>query len=271
MKYKVIYLLLIILTFLASCKSTKQTSTSIKKHTEVDSVYNLMHKNQVKADWLIGKFKGVYQMPEKQQVFNGQIRMKKDSIIWVSIYAIMNIEVFRLIIQPDSFKFINKLEKTYISESEESLVDYFGINVDFNMLQALILGNDFPYYETNNFTLNENANNYILNSLSRHKLKKLRQKNDSTKILVQSMFINKKNYRISKQKVKILGNNKLVLSMFYSDFMNIDNQLIASNWILKYKNNEKSYIEINFHNIKLNKPTKFPFRISSKYKRQTIH
>lgn len=270
MRFNIIYLSVIILFFLASCKSTKHDEKAIQNQTEVDTIYNMMHNNQVDADWLIGKFKGVYQMPEKQQVFYGQIRMKKDSVIWVSINAVMNIEIFRLIVQPDSFKFINKLDKTYISESNQYLVDYFGVNVDFNMLQSLILGNDFPYYENNVFKLNDAGDSYMLSTVSRRKLKKYRDENDSSKVLIQNMYIDKSNYRISKQKVKIVGQDKVKLRMYYDDFEDVGGQLIANKWILKYKDDDKSYVEINFNNFELNKETKFPFRISSKYKRNTL-
>lgn len=255
---------------MASCKTTKHEQKAVTKQTEVDTIYNLMHQNQITADWLIGKFKGVYQMPEKQQVFYGQIRMKKDSFIWVSIYAVMNIEIFRLIIKPDSFSLLNKLEKTYISESNQYLVDYFGVNVDFNMLQSLLLGNDFPYYETNVFKLNDAGDSYMLSTISRRKLKKYRDDNDSSKILMQNMYINKQNYKISRQKVKIVGEDKMKLQMLYTNFENIDGQLIAKKWVLNYKEDDKTYVEINFNNFELNKATKFPFKISSKYKRKTL-
>jgi len=254
----------------AACKTTKHEQKAIQKQTEVDTIYNLMHQNQISADWLMGKFKGVYQMPDKQQVFYGQIRMKKDSVIWVSIYAVMNIEIFRLIVNPDSFSFINKLEKTYISESNQYLEDYFGVNVDFNMLQSLVLGNDFPYYETNVFKLNDAGDSYMLSTVSRRKLKKYRDGSDSSKVLIQNMYIDKQNYRISKQKVKIVGQDKVVLRMFYGDFEKIDGQTIAKKWVLNYKDDDKSYVEIDFNKFELNEPTQFPFKISSKYQQTTL-
>lgn len=257
--------------FVASCKTTKHEQKAIQKQTEVDTIYNLMRQNQITADWLVGKFKGVYQMPDKQQVFNGQIRMKKDSVIWVSIYAVMNIEIFRLTVNPDSFIFLNKLEKTYISESNDYLVDYFGVNVDFNMLQSLILGNDFPYYETNVFKFNDVGDGYMLSTISRRKLKEYRNESDSSKVLMQNMCINKQNFRICKQKVKIVGEDKVVLQMLYDDFENIDGQIIAKKWVLNYKENDKSFVEISFNNFELNNSTEFPFKIPSKYKRTTLN
>lgn len=270
MNTKIIFLSLVIAVFIISCKSTKHEQKVIEKQTEIDTIYNLLLQNELNSDWFVGKFKGVYQTPDNQQVFNGQIRLKKDSVIWVSIYAVMNIEIFRFIIEPDSFKFINKLDKTFISENNNSLLNYFGVNVDFNMMQALVLGNDFPYYETNVFKLNDAGDSYMLSTISRHKLKKYRINGDSCKVLIQNMYINKYNYRISKQKVKIIGQDKMVLQMFYDDFVNIDKQIIAKKWVLNYKEDDKSFVEIYFNNFKLNEPTDFPFRISSKYEKTTL-
>ena len=84
------------------------------------------------------------------------------------------------------------------------------------------------------------------------------------------MYINKQNFRVTKQKVKIVGANRVVLRMYYDDFEDVDGQLIAKEWILKYKSDDKSYVQINFNNFVLNKPTKFPFRISSRYKQSKL-
>src|SRR5215204_182640 len=44
---------------------------------------------------------------------NANIKMYKDSAIWVSVNAILGIEAMRLLITKDSVKLLNKLEKTY--------------------------------------------------------------------------------------------------------------------------------------------------------------
>ncbi len=269
MKSKIIYFLFASALFFSACNSTKKINYHSKKQTRVDSVYKLMHQNQVKMNWLSGKFKGVYQMPDKQQVFNGQIRMRKDSIIWVSIYAVMNIEIFRLEVKRDSFLFVNKLEKTYMSESNQYLKDRTGIDIDFDMLQALVLGNDFPYYQTNVFKLYMVNGNYQLSTVSRRKLKSnlSQEKTKALRILMQNILVDKNNYRILKQTVKVVGQDKAKLRMQYNDYTDIDGQLFAKQWVLRLKEDKKSYVEINFSKVVFDKPQKFPFHISRKYKR----
>lgn len=259
--------LLIILIF-ASCKTSKvaESTEEPKSAVPVDSIINQLDINKFDVDWFGAKFKGVYHRPEDKQGFNGQIRIRKDSVIWVSITAMMNIEVFRIEIKPDSFIFINRLEKTYISSSIEFLRDRIGVDVDFEMLQAIILGNDFPYYENDVFKLNEKPNNYLLSTISRRKLRKQSKEPDPTsKILVQNIWVNKFNFRISKQLVKIVGNDKTTLRAFYEDFKEIDGQQFANKLTVKFKEDKRTFIEFDYTKITVNEVQDFPFKVSSKY------
>lgn len=63
------------------------------------------------------------------QSFNdlsGQLRMRKDSIVWVSVTATMGVEVLRAKISNDSIWILNRLEKTYLAEHVDSLDQQIG-------------------------------------------------------------------------------------------------------------------------------------------------
>lgn len=271
MKFRLLILFILLITVFTSCKSSKTKVAKASKQTEVDSIYSLMQENQFEAEWFTAKFKGVYQMPNDKQVFSGQIRMRKDSIIWVSLYAMMNIEVFRLEVRPDSFRFVNRLEKTYISESTRYLRNRFNIDVDYSMLQALMLGNDFPYYETDVFKLMDNVQNYQLKTLARRKLKSMRADEAiDSNILVQSIWIDKNSYRITKQNVKLIGYNKTKLRVKYEDFEDFDGQLLPMRRILRLKEDQNTFLEITFDRIEINEKLRFPFKIPRKYTPQEL-
>ncbi len=264
-----IYILsLLIVLILASCKSNKLVENTAEPIGSIpaDSVYNKMNASKFDVEWFGAKFKGVYHRPEEKQGFNGQIRIRKDSVIWVSVTAMMNIEVFRMEIKPDSFTFINRLDKTYISSSIEYLRDRIGVDVDFEMLQAVIFGNDFPYYENDVFKLHDKQNNYLLSTISRRKLRKQSKEPDPTsKILVQNIWVNKSNFRIDKQVVKVVGNDKTKLRAFYENFVDIDGQLFANQLTVKLKEGKRTFIEFDYTKITVNEKQRFPFRISRKY------
>ena len=266
MRIKLFYIFIIFSIAFTSCRSTKKETKRATKQLAVDSVYAKMKENQFHTKWFTGKFKAVYQMPDKKQAFSGLIRLRTDSVFWVSIYAVMNIEIFRLEITPDSFRFVNRLSKTYMSESMSYFKERFNVDVDLEMLQSLMLGNDFPYYETDVFKLFDHKNSYQLSTISRKKLKK-HSKNGENKLkaLMQNMWIDKTNYRILKQSVKVIGEDKAKLRVVYSDFEKVDSMLIAKHRLLKFREDQNTFLEISFNKFSINSPLKFPFRIPKKY------
>jgi len=271
MKIRFFYIFILFTIAFASCKSTKKEIKKASKQLAVDSVYAKMNANQFHAEWFTGKFKAVYQMPDKKQAFSGQIRLRTDSIFWVSVYAVMNIEVFRLEITPDSFRFVNRLSKTYMSESMSYFKERFNVDVDLEMLQSLMLGNDFPYYETDVFKLFDHKNTYQLSTISRKKLKNhSKNEYDKLKVLMQNMWIDKNSYRILKQSVKVIGEDKAKLRVNYTNFETVDSMLFAKHRVLKFKEDQNTFLEINFNKITINNPLKFPFRIPKKYTKYIV-
>ncbi len=264
--------LLIVLIF-ASCKSNKVVENTAEPISDIPvaSIIKKMDANKFSPEWFGAKFKGVYHRPEDKQGFNGQIRIRKDSVIWISVTAMMNIEVFRMEIKPDSFTFINRLDKTYINSSTEFLRDRIGVDVDFEMLQAIIFGNDFPYYENNVFKVHDKQLNYLLSTISRRKLRKQSTEPDPTsKILVQNIWVNKSNYRIDKQVVKIVGNDKTKLRAFYEEFVNVGDKQFANKLTVKFKEDKRTFIEFDYTKITVNEKLRFPFRVSKKYTEVSI-
>ncbi|MCW3461964.1 DUF4292 domain-containing protein [Chitinophaga nivalis] len=74
------------------------------------------------------------------------IRMKKDSIIWISVSAPIVDEVIRAVITPDSLKLYNRLEKQLILRKTSDAEALLNIPFDFNTLQEMLIGN--PIYLT---------------------------------------------------------------------------------------------------------------------------
>lgn len=88
-----------------------------------------------------GKAKMNYSGGGMSQDFTANIRMAKDSIIWIHVTAGMGlVNVARILITPDSFSLLNYLDKTgmklHISEANQLLP----AQVDFKTLQSFIIG-----------------------------------------------------------------------------------------------------------------------------------
>lgn len=81
---------------------------------------------------------------DKNLDFNAFVRMRKDSVVWVSIIAALGVEAFRVLIRPDSVMIMDKLEKTIKYTTVSDLQRITQLPFDFSAMQQLILGN--PLY-----------------------------------------------------------------------------------------------------------------------------
>ncbi len=92
------------------------------------------------------KFSAELIFGEEKEEFSGIIRMQKDTAIWISLRS-YNIEGARFLITKDSVKFINRLEKTYYVGDFEFIKNRYEIDMDYDMLQAIITNSFFFYPE----------------------------------------------------------------------------------------------------------------------------
>ncbi len=72
----------------------------------------------------------------------GQLRMRNDSLVWVSITATMGIEVVRAKVSNDSVWVVNRLERTYLAEPIETLAAQLGMPISLPLIQTLLLDNN---------------------------------------------------------------------------------------------------------------------------------
>ena len=151
-----------------SCRSTRKIQTVIttKKDTTVQviavpdggkadslrfirEVYDRIMQNKIDFNTFSCKVKVDFEGGDgKKADFNAFIRLKKDSVMWISIIAALGIEGFRVLITPDSVKVINKIDKVIQLRSVEYLREVARIPLTFSELQDLLIGN--PVYLDSN-------------------------------------------------------------------------------------------------------------------------
>ena len=72
----------------------------------------------------------------------GQLRMRNDSLIWLSVTATMGVEVLRAKVSNDSVWLINRLEKTYLAEPLDTVSAQLGMPLSLPLLQTSLLDNN---------------------------------------------------------------------------------------------------------------------------------
>lgn len=71
---------------------------------------------------------------------NGVLRMRRDSVIWISAAALMGMEAVRACVTCDSVVVINRLDKTYLAEPLAEVTEKLALPLTLSETQALLLG-----------------------------------------------------------------------------------------------------------------------------------
>ena len=266
---KILLLLVVMLSaFLISCRSTRKVIKEPIKEYGADYLFEKLKENELKFDWFSAKFKLDLIIDKKKNSLSGQIRMRKDSVIWVSFSPALGIEMARLIITTDSVKFINRINKTYFTGDENVVNDFLDSNVDFDVLQSILLGNDLTYYENGKFRATYDSKEYHLVTAGRQKLKKyVRTRADEERIYIQNIFLNPETFKITQMKIKELKKENKKLDATYSDFNHVDSQLFPHKIFYDLVANTNIKVDLTYSKIVIDKALDFPFKISSKYTR----
>lgn len=186
------------------------------------------------------------------------IRIRKDSVIWVSVNPALGIEVVRCLINQDSVFIINKLQKQYYSFSFKELSELLNFEVNYALVQSILFGNP-PYMEIDQDSAISDSTYTILQQ---------KRKN----IFIEN-FLRNHNQKLEKITMKD-ENTYNTLDINYENFLPIENILFAfSNRIsLNYRNKkglQNIYIGIQHNKIEAtNKDLRFPFNIPARYERK---
>jgi hypothetical protein len=117
----------------------KIDTLTVKSH---DSIYgrDIINKQLLDYKTFSCKARMKYDANGNKQNFTANFRLLKNKCIWASISG-FGIEVARAIITPDSVKAINRLNKTSYLYSYNNIEKLINVELDFNTLQNLIIGN----------------------------------------------------------------------------------------------------------------------------------
>lgn len=246
-KNSVLFLFLILALTITSCK--KELSGADTKKGKSFNVVPL------DFEYLNTKSKIHFKNNDKDIRVTATIRIKKDSIIWFSLSPAFGIEAVRGIITRDSLKIVNRLEKEYFIHDFKSLSKKFNFNINFNLVQAMLLG-DMPVpYNVNHRVSNKNGNFIV-------------HQEDGNLTIDNFIAANK----MKTERVQLTENSsENTLTLLYDNFQPFLSSLIPYNnqIILNYKEGtdmRTTLIDIDHGKAEIaDSSLKFPFNIPQKY------
>lgn len=261
-----IALLGIIIGSLPACKSKRSVIKTPIKQEGPEYLFSKLRQNELKFNTFQARFTIEYNQNRTYHDFKGQIRMVKDSVIWISFNQDLGIEIARVMITEDSVKFLDRFNKQYLITDYTFINKFLNTNIDFGILQSIILGNDFEYYEMVEFKASVDGNLYRLSTSGRSKLKKyVRNVEDAERIFLQNTLLNPENFKIVQVKLKELTKDSKKLTADYSNFKDIYGQLFPNEVKYLIEADDAINVKVDYNRITLNESLRFPFNIPSKY------
>jgi hypothetical protein len=132
------------------------------------------------------------------------------------------------------------------------------------MIQAVIVGNYFPYMKNEKLRSKYEDEPYvILSTLNKRQARRASEVKDPTKPLVQDFWIDG-NYRIAKSRIT---DDKLDrwLEATYKNFTDVNGHLFPNNLIVTISSVSPTIIKISYTKISPDEPLQMPFSIPEKY------
>ncbi len=138
-KYNTLSIGIIIVVFLmvSSCKTAKILTGKHKAMSAKEILFEY-YKQDSFPNILSLKFNARLTQNNQSQSANVYVRMKQDSVIWLSVRA-MGFEGVRMVLTPDSVKFINRLESSYWVGDYRFVERVFHRNISFHAFQNILL------------------------------------------------------------------------------------------------------------------------------------
>jgi len=280
LKNNLFLLLLITITlFFSACRTQRKVIKAPLKEYGVEFLFEKMEESKFHFETLSMKATIAASSSTSKESFNltGTIRMIRDSVIWISVSPGLGIEAARLYITQDSVFFMNRLTNEYTVSTFGFFNTQYQVDLDFNILQSLLTGNDFDYYESTKFKASYDGGRYKLTAQERRKQKiYVRSNSDARRVLIQDTWLNADNFKIESVNIKALENQQRKLQVDYSNFGKVEGQLFPQRLTFEIfmqeagGKNHKSSVSVSFSKIELNKEVAISFTIPEKYKKMEL-
>ena len=269
---RIFILLAGIVSLFASCRSTKKIQTAIaKKDTTATVIVPIDHSSEDSIAFIKDNYKAIQNSRFNFTSFSAKIdvdyedgdgkkynltahlRMYKDSVIWVSITALLGIEGLRAYITNDSLKLLDKQNKIYTARSVAYLKEVSELPLDLSSLQDLLIGNPV-FFDSSILSYSKSGNTISLLNNGEF-FKNLLTIGEQDKLIQSSKL----------DDLDELRNRTCYLT--YEDYENKKGVNFPTRRTISVAEKKKLDIKLNFKQYDFNETLSFPFSVPKSYKR----
>jgi len=276
-----LWMLFFVLLGFSSCKTTRVATTSGLNTISTTKLIRNIENNAFDYNYLsVKKINCLFDNGKTQTSFRASIQAEKDKQVTVMLTK-MNFPVARIWLTPDSVKFINYLENSYMLGDYRNLSKMLGMELDFQTVNAIISNNVFSFdndhreYET---TIDSGM--YVLQSVKNMETikpdQKMREQTRRSKKLSdkatikQRLYIDPVSYKLQKITMEDAVNTRS-LKVEFSDFVNVEKQVYPGDVFLHFLSRENNIqMSLKLSNFSTEKEKEIRFKVPEKFT-QTGH
>src|SRR5688500_5182551 len=212
---------------------------------------------EIDFEYLQGKARMILRDANKEREVKANIRVRKDSVIWMT-FSVIGVQGGKALINKDSITIVSTVDKEYYVFPYSELSSRFQFDINYEVVQAAMLGNpviprsdrDEVSQESSMYLLKQQQSdvsvlNYI--NAASMKIEKVEMKEDES---MNSLIINYSNFQPVGDKVFPYNGT---INLFYKTLSGLLNTTI----IFEYNKAEVG-----------DKELRFPFNIPKRYERR---
>lgn len=246
------YLFFLLVFAFFSC--SKKITPSATVPPPVKPVLNVQ---DIQFEYFQGKARMILRDANKEREVKANIRVRKDSVIWMT-FSVIGVQGGKALINKDSITIVSNVDKEYYVFEYSELSKRYNFNINYDVIQSAMLGNlllkkgeeDEVEEESSMFLLKQQAGtvqvtNYV--NAASMKVEKIDMKESNSN---NSLVINYSNFQPVADKLFPYNGT---ISLFYKTMAGVLNTTV----IFEYNKAEVGGKEL-----------KFPFNIPKKYVRR---
>ena len=247
-----IFIFLLLLFAASACKTARLAKGSNLKPKSEKTLMKHLLENQVNADWLGARAKVTYEDESGKETFTANIRLRKDSVIWMN-FKKFSIEGARVLVTPDSIYVLDRLNNEYAIKPFEFAQKEYSLPVGFSGLQAMLLGN--PFFISEKSEASADSSHYVLTQKTDHL--QAQYFLDAAKMLLRQFLV--EDFR-----------QRRTASMESGDYQILEDKQNFSYFRRLHLTSPdlgNVSIEIEFSKVEINVPQSMEFQIPDRYER----
>ncbi|MFI2741750.1 DUF4292 domain-containing protein [Zhouia sp. PK063] len=247
-KYLVVIVMAVVLQ---ACGSSKNVLAAgeVKSDMSARTIVRNHYKNELDFSTIRGKMKIDFDNGDDSKSFSVSFRMKKDSTILLTA----TLGVVKALITPTRVSFYNKLDGTYFDGDFAYLSKYVGIDLDFQKVQNLLLGQAIYDLHDDKFYASIVDNNYQL-------------KPENANALLKTLYlIEPSNFKMALQQLAQPQKDRM-LNINYNSYQKVGDRVLPNKIVVTATDKGvENKIEISYNNVEFDGSMNFPYHIPSGY------